>query len=67
MNNAAPLRFYEKGAMEKSPLAPVIPLKSVKGKDEVKKANHTSAKTGVKKSVPDFTEAVIKPKKHDLL
>lgn len=67
MNNAAPRRFYDEEAVEESTLAPVIPLKSVKEKDETKKVKPAPVKTGSNKTVPDFTDAVIKPKKHDML
>jgi hypothetical protein len=67
MNNAAPRRLYEEGAEDEVSLAPVIPIKSVKEKDESKKAKPASVKTGLKKSVPDFTEPVFKPRKHDML
>ncbi|MEJ0105746.1 MAG: hypothetical protein WDO19_25710 [Bacteroidota bacterium] len=64
MNNAASRKLYEKPE-EEITLAPVIPIKSVMG--EIKKAKDVSVKPGLRKSVPDFTEAVFKPKKHDML
>jgi hypothetical protein len=64
MNNAATRRLYEEKPEEESSLAPVIPIKSVK--TEIKKVKPVSVKPAVKKSVPDFTDAVIKPKKHDM-
>ncbi len=64
MNNAASRKLYEKPE-EEITLAPVIPIKSVMG--EIKKAKDVSVKAGLRKSVPDFTEAVFKPKKHDML
>ena len=67
MNNAAPRRLYEEGAGDEPSLAPVIPLKSVKEKDETTKAKPASVKMGLKKSVPDFTEPVFKPRKHEML
>jgi hypothetical protein len=67
MNNAAPRRHYEEGTGEESSLAPVIPIKSVTEKDETKKAKPASVKTGLKKSIPDFTEPVFKPRKHEML
>lgn len=67
MNNVASRRFYDESHGAESPLAPVIPLKSVKEKNENNKANPGSLKTGLRKKVPDFTEPVFKPKKHDML
>ena len=63
MNNSASRRLYEEVPVEKA-LAPVIPLKPVKA--EVKKQTPVSVKPGLSKSVPDFTAAVFKPKKHDM-
>jgi hypothetical protein len=68
MNNAAPRRLFEEGpGDDESSLAPVIPLKSVTEKSETKKAKTDPVKTGLKKSTPDFTGPVFKPKKHDML
>ena len=60
MINAAPRKLYDEIPVDESSLAPVIPIKSVK--EETKKTRPVSVKTGVKKSVPDFTEPVFKPK-----
>jgi hypothetical protein len=67
MNNVAPRRLYDEDAGDIPSLAPVIPIKSVKEKEEAKKASPASVKTGLKKTVPDFTEPVFKPRKHDML
>jgi hypothetical protein len=65
MNNAAPRKLYDEMPVDEISLAPVIPIKSVK--DETKKVKPVSVKAGLKKSAPDFTEPVFKPKKHNLL
>ena len=64
MNNVATIRLYEEKSDGDPPLAPVIPIKSLK--DENKKGKPVSVKTVLRKSVPDFTEPVFKPKKHDM-
>ena len=65
MNNVATRRLYEEKSEEETSLAPVIPIQSVK--DEIKKVKPVSVKPVLKKSVPDFTEPVFKPKKHNML
>jgi hypothetical protein len=65
MNNVASRRLYEEKPEEEITLAPVIPLKSVMG--EIKKTKDVSVKPGLRKSVPDFTEPVFRPKKHNML
>ena len=64
MNNAAPRKLYDEIPADEIALAPVIPIKSVK--EEIKKTRPVPVKNEAK-NVPDFTEPVFKPKKHNML
>jgi hypothetical protein len=65
MNNAAPFKLYDEIPAEEISLAPVIPIKSAK--EEIKKTSSGVLKPASKKRLPDFTEPVFKPKKHNML
>jgi len=67
MNNAAQWKLYDEiPPADESSLAPVIPIKSVK--EETKNAKPVSSlKKELKKAVPDFTEPVFRPRKHNML
>ncbi|MGC4036544.1 MAG: hypothetical protein QM764_11325 [Chitinophagaceae bacterium] len=60
MNNVAPRRLYEEKSEIEKPLAPVITLKSVKGGKKIEKAEEQI-------KIPEFTQPVFRPKKHEML